>query len=198
MKYFIADLHFCHESVIEFSERPYQDVAEMNAALIKNWNATVQSAKDEVYILGDFLHRGSGREANEILKQLRGRKYLIKGNHEKYLKDPEFDSSLFEWIKDYHTLKYYKRKFILFHYPILEWDGYYRGAILLYGHVHQTRQAYFEKTLGSHALNVGADLMNFKPISIDEVLEIVENKEKSAMLRNEGDEIEKVPEPKNE
>ena len=105
---------------------------------------------------------------------MRGKKYLIKGNHEKYLKDSEFDPSHFEWIKDYFKFKYNKRHFVLFHYPILEWDGFYKGAIHLYGHVHNTRRAYFMETLGPNAVNVGADMIGYTPISIDEVVKLVD------------------------
>lgn len=68
MKYFIADMHFGHEDIISFSNRPFKNVLEMNNELIKLWNETVQSSEDEVYILGDFMFNGSGKRANEILK----------------------------------------------------------------------------------------------------------------------------------
>ncbi len=179
MKYFIADTHFYHEAIIEFSHRPFHDVEEMNKQLIKNWNRVVKSPKDEVYILGDFLYQGDGEQANAILKQLRGRKYLIKGNHEKYLNDEKFDHSLYEWVEDYYAFKYNKRKFVLFHYPMLEWDGYYNRAIHLYGHVHHTRTDFFNETLGPNAVNVGVDMIDYKPISIDEVVTIVNEREMS-------------------
>lgn len=179
MKYFIADTHFYHERVIEFCDRPFRNVEEMNREIIKNWNAVVKSPKDEVYILGDFVYKGDGEQANRILKQLRGKKYLIKGNHEKYLNDKNFDDSHFEWIKDYYSFKYNKRKFVLFHYPILEWDGYYRRSIHLYGHVHNKRTDYFNGILGINAVNVGADMIDYKPISIDEIVDIVNDREMS-------------------
>jgi len=98
MIYFTADTHFCHSNIIGSCYRPFENVGEMNRALIDNWNNFV-TARDEVYILGDFLYKGTGREANKILSQLKGRKYLIKGNHEKYLSDPEFRQETFEWFK---------------------------------------------------------------------------------------------------
>ena len=180
MKYFIADTHFFHKNVLEFSDRPFKDVEEMNQQLIKNWNSVVKNPKDEVYILGDFVYKGTGKQANEVQEKLRGKKYLIKGNHESYLKEDEFDSTLFEWVKDYHSFKYNKKKLVLFHYPILEWDGFFNGSIHLYGHVHNTRIQYFNEMLGVRALNVGADMLDYKPISIDEVFEIVRNREELA------------------
>ncbi|GEL66585.1 metallophosphoesterase [Marinilactibacillus psychrotolerans] len=185
MIYFIADMHFHHENVIEFSHRPYKTVEEMNKQLIENWNSVVTSPKDEVYILGDFLYRGTGEQANTILKQLQGKKFLVKGNHEQYLKDKAFDLSLFEWSKDYHTLKYYKKKFILFHYPILEWDGYFSEAIHLYGHVHDTQTVHFDSILGLRAVNVGADIIGYKPISIEEVMEILDTRVQAAQDDND-------------
>ncbi|WP_438759577.1 hypothetical protein [Enterococcus sp. AZ194] len=65
---------------------------------------------------------------------------------------------------------------MLFHYPILEWDGYFKRAIHLYGHVHNTRTDYFEQYLGTAALNVGVDMIDFKPISLDEAVAIVDER----------------------
>ena len=96
----------------------------MNDTLIHNWNAYVTDY-DEIYILGDFLYKGNGSDANKILRRLAGKKYLIRGNHDKFLDDPEFDTTLFEWVRSYYELEYQKQKFVLFHYPILEWQGFF-------------------------------------------------------------------------
>jgi len=137
----------------------------MHDVLITNWNATVSKA-DEVYILGDFMFRGKGREANEILRQLNGKKYLVKGNHERYLEDPDFDHSNYEWIKDYYELPYKDATFILFHFPILEWAHYWRKSVHLYGHNHHKREPVTEDW-GKRAINVCTDVNNFTPISGD-------------------------------
>lgn len=146
----------------------------MNKTLVVNWNKVIKP-KDEIYILGDLFLKGTGKEVNEVLRKLKGKKYLIKGNHEKYLDDPAFDKNLFVWVKDYYTFKSNKQKFVLFHYPILEWEGYYTGSILLYGHVHNNNSEYFNKILGSKAINVGADMTDYQPISLNEILEIVKS-----------------------
>lgn len=186
MKYFIADTHFFHENSILLNKRPFQNVTEMNQKMIGLWNKNVRSKRDEIYILGDFVFGGTGKQANQILRQLNGRKFLIRGNHEKYLYDPEFDQNNFEWIKDYCSFKQDHRKFVLFHYPILEWDGYFNNSVLLYGHVHGTRQEYFDKIMGANAMNVGADLIDFAPISIDEVLKIITQKQVNAKGSSEN------------
>ena len=67
--------------------------------------------------------------------------------------------SAFEWIKPYHVFKENKNQYVLFHYPILEWEGFYQNSILLYGHVHNHKVSYFNEMLGPYAVNVGADLI---------------------------------------
>ncbi|PHM33121.1 metallophosphoesterase [Xenorhabdus innexi] len=173
MIYFTSDTHFCHSSIINLCGRPFESVHHMNNTIIHNWNACV-TERDEIYILGDFLYRGTGTDANQILRRLNGKKFLIRGNHDKFLSDPEFDSSMFEWVKDYYEMDYQKQKIVMFHYPILEWQGYFRNAIHLYGHVHNAGKDPDQykrlSVLGPRAINVGVDVNNFFPVSINQVL----------------------------
>ncbi|MEX9223394.1 metallophosphoesterase [Providencia rettgeri] len=173
MIYFISDTHFCHSNIINLCDRPFKSTSHMNDTLIHNWNAYV-TEHDEIYILGDFLYKGNGADANKILRRLAGKKYLIRGNHDKFLDDPEFDQSLFEWVKSYYELEYQKQKLVLFHYPILEWQGFFRDAIHLYGHVHNSGKdpEQFKRLamLGPRAINVGVDVNDFFPISIKQIL----------------------------
>ena len=126
---------------------------------------------DEIYILGDFIHKGNGEEANKILKKLKGKKYLIRGNHDKYLEDIHFDQNLFIWVKDYYVLNYKKIKFILFHYPILEWNGMYKGSILLHGHQHNhVDYNYNNLQNGIYRFDVGIDANNMTPVSAEDIL----------------------------
>ena len=79
MIYFTADTHFGHENVIRFCGRPYATDAEMDEALIENWNSRVKG-NDTVFILGDLLFRSDNAE--EILRCLKGKKRLLIGNHD--------------------------------------------------------------------------------------------------------------------
>ncbi|MGL4668395.1 MAG: metallophosphoesterase family protein [Saezia sp.] len=173
MIYFISDTHFCHSHIIELCGRPFHSVHEMHQVLISNWNSRI-TEKDEVYILGDFLYKGSGNDANQILECLQGKKYLIRGNHDQFLDAPDFNQKHFEWVKDYFVLSYEGRKFILFHYPILEWQGFFGDSIHLYGHVHNSSKSPLQKArfdiLGKNAVNVCVDANNFSPLSIREIL----------------------------
>lgn len=171
--FFTADIHFDHKNIIKLSNRPFSNVQEMNFELIENWNNTVKE-NDDIFILGDFLFGENSERASQLLNMLNGRKYLIKGNHDKYLKK-NFNEELFEWIKDYYDLRYKKRHFILFHYPILEWDKFFNESIHLYGHVHNMWQDEFKNIYnGKKALNVGVDVNNYCPISIEQVIHFFE------------------------
>jgi len=171
MIFFTSDLHFCHVKIIPMCNRPFADINEMHKVLIANWNAAV-GKDDEVYILGDFLYKGQGQQANRILCQLNGKKYLVKGDHERYLEDPDFDHSHYEWIKDYYELPYKDTRFILFHFPILEWAHYWRKSVHLHGHNHCAIEP-ISGYWGKRTFNVCIDLNNFTPISADAIYESV-------------------------
>lgn len=143
-KLYISDLHFFHDGINHrMDKRGFSGYEEMNEYMIRQWNQNVTS-KDEVYILGDFsIARGSA--TNEILRRLNGKKYLVEGNHDTYLRDKDFDSSLFQWIRPYAEIMDSTRRVILSHYPVFCYKGQYRirkdGSPLtymLYGHVHNT------------------------------------------------------------
>jgi len=175
MIYFTADTHFCHGNIIGSCERPFKNVDEMNKAMIDNWNSYVTD-KDDIYILGDFLYKGNGMNANNILSRLKGRKYLIMGNHENYLTDTSFRPKAFEWVKDYFVMKHEGIHIVLFHYPMLSWYGSYHGSIHLYGHVHNSGIKHPEfgdklHQLGPRAFNVGVDVNDFYPVSIKTILD---------------------------
>ena len=125
MRYYISDLHFFHESLnTQMDCRGFKDVAQMNAYMIKQWNSRVRT-RDEVVILGDFSV-GKAEQTNEILNQLNGRLYMIKGNHDRYLKESEFNKERFVWIKPYAEMHDNRRKVVLSHYPIFCYNGQYR------------------------------------------------------------------------
>jgi len=169
MIFFTSDTHFGHNNIIKYENRPFDNANEMDKVLVSNWNSVVKKS-DEVYILGDFLF-GDGEYANFICEKLNGRKYLILGNHDSFVNDKNFNIINFEWIKAYHKLSYNKDKFILFHYPIQTWDCRHHDAIHLYGHVHSNKNKAMEYNI-PNSFNVGVDVNNFKPVSINEYLKM--------------------------
>ena len=180
MIFFTADTHFCHNNIIFSCKRPFSDVSEMNRIMIENWNSCV-TEKDDIYILGDFMYKGKVKDANEILSKLNGRKYLIRGNHEKYLEEPLFKLNAFKWVKDYYVLKLKgKIELVLSHFPMASWEDSNHGSIHLYGHVHNDILKYhgFEEKLqllGPRAINVGVDVNDFHPVSLNAILDKIQD-----------------------
>ena len=126
MRYYIADLHFCHSNLNQHMDwRGFESGEAMNEYMIKQWNSRVRPG-DEVVILGDFCLSRDIAEVNTLLNRLTGKKYLIIGNHDRYLENREFDRRAFKWIEHYKELNDNKRKIILSHYPIMCYNGQYR------------------------------------------------------------------------
>lgn len=167
--YFTSDLHFYHENIIRHTNRNYYSVEEMNNDLIKKWNEKVKHC-DEVYILGDFTMKGA-KLATEILCQLKGKKHLIRGNHDGFVDSFDFDKSLFASIQYYAEIVYCNVEFVLFHYPILEWKGMLRGSISLHGHQHNN-EYYNYKNLENKICryDVGVDANHMTPVSAEYII----------------------------
>jgi len=67
--WFTADTHFNHINIIKYTNRPFNNVQEMNDTLIKNWNNRVKDT-DTIFILGDFDWKNN----NTIKHKLKGNK----------------------------------------------------------------------------------------------------------------------------
>lgn len=176
MIYYTADTHFGHENIMKHSHRPFESVDKMDEILIKNWNDKVTN-KDIIYILGDFCFR-SGKDPEYYLKQLNGRKVLLTGNHDGcIMKDIRNLSKYFEEITNYKEINDNGTKIVLSHYPIAEWNGFFRGALHFYGHIHNNveNKTYEIMKDIENAYNVGVDILNFAPQSKEDVIKL--NKE---------------------
>lgn len=178
--FFTSDLHLGHKNVITSCGRNFTDVEEMNAVLIGNWNRKV-TQEDEVYILGDFSYR-SGVHVGTYLEQLNGQKHLLIGNHDiKWLKNVEDPSVYFESVAQMGTINMENKLITLTHYPMLEWNRsrYARDqetstSWLIHGHIHNNRDTATFEYIREHlpcALNAGADVNNYEPVTFEELLE---------------------------
>ncbi len=88
--WYIADTHFYHKNIIEYCNRPFKSLEEMNLVMVRNWNSRVKK-DDTIFIVGDFIFTnspggkpGEGQKVNvsEFTLQLNGNKVFIEGNHD--------------------------------------------------------------------------------------------------------------------
>ena len=168
MKFFTSDTHFGHKNIIRLCDRPFQGIHEMDEELIARWNETVKE-HDEVYHLGDFGYKCSVSHLKRIMERLNGRIHLIVGNHDRYTlrANEELDrfTSVFHMLKLWGILD---QPITLCHWPMLSWDQSHRGAIQLFGHHHGNK---LDKIKKGFQMDVGVDPNNFRPISLDQVIE---------------------------
>lgn len=193
--FYIADTHFDHKNVLKYDSRPFVDLAEMEAALIGNWNSAV-SDEDCVYILGDFVWSGEDRWL-ELIAKLRGKKVLVRGNHDltkRQIDGPDGEEmctkilAQFERVADYLEITDGGRHVVLCHYPILFYNGSYEpNSYMLCGHVHTTRENdyldAFKRAVRAdpraglgNIYNVGCMMpwMDYTPRTLDEIIERAE------------------------
>lgn len=169
MNYYFADAHLGHSNIIRMNNRPFSDVNEMNETIIKNWNHTLND-NDDIYIIGDLFYKGG--DPVPILKRLKGKKHLIAGNHDGVLLKNPVARKFFVEINDILTIWEDKQMIVLCHYPMIEWNGYFRGSVLLYGHIHNNTKndTYQIMKNRKNAYNVGADILGFTPRTLQETI----------------------------
>lgn len=194
MNYYISDLHLFHEAVLKFDDRPFASIQEMHEVILENWNSRVKNG-DIVYILGDIALRGTLEELISFVARLKGRKILIKGNHDD-VSDYRY-KQLFAEIYDYKEIQdqvgndtYH---LALMHYPIFSFKRMKKNGVLLYGHTHNSAEdVYYQKCLAAmnendcrhagdtdiRAYNVGCmkEYMNYTPRTLAEIMEGVNEK----------------------
>lgn len=161
--FFTSDTHFGHRHIIGPAKRPFATTDDMDAALVANWNAAVAPG-DTVYHLGDVCHHGV--RSAECLAALNGTIHLIEGNHDRALLG--HDASRFASVSQILDLEIYGQRIVLFHYPMREWNGAWRGAWHFFGHVH----ARYDRQPIGYSLDVGVDSHDLRPWSFDEIAAI--------------------------
>lgn len=170
MIYYISDLHFGHRNVIEMDGRPFETIEEMDETLIRLWNERATD-EDDVYIVGDFAYR-NGYTATWYLRQLRGRKHLVIGNHDRLtIQDPKA-MEYFASVEKMNRVIDNDRKVSLCHFPVAEWNGKRHGGFHVHGHLHNRRDEVYEfMSRFDKALNAGCMLNGYRPVTLDELME---------------------------
>lgn len=154
----ISDTHFNHRNIIDYCDRPYNSINEMNKDIIKKWNSVVKP-NDIVLHIGDFGF-GNRNELQSIINQLNGEKYLILGNH-----DYRLGKNFFEKIGFKKVYKEYVLANIVFsHYP----KEVKKGQINIYGHIHNSKPEEWYDDKNHFCACV--EMINYTPIGLSEIL----------------------------
>jgi calcineurin-like phosphoesterase family protein len=169
-RFYIADPHFGHEAVIRMNQRPFETVDEMDRAIMDNWNRAVGD-EDEVYIIGDFMFR-SRHTPDHYLQQLKGRKHLILGNHERWTNQVDLPV-FFDSVSQLKEIADMDRHLVLCHFPMAEWPRYYKGSLHIFGHIHNNRDGeafrYYQRS--PNMLNAGVDINHFIPVTLPQLIQ---------------------------
>ncbi len=201
--YLSADHHLFHTNILKHCPergRLFRTVEEMNASFLDLHNRTV--GRDDVVIFaGDYLWKGRGgnpeydnspagrfREMKSLTGKLNGKKYLVRGNHDKFT-DEEYLEAGFAGCGRYGVMSAEGEDVAVIHSPkevINLWygfmgtPGYFNEAHLGYstclgdivtipgrylcGHVHQ-----MWRRLGPF-VNVGLDVWDMRPVLLEDAL----------------------------
>ena len=163
MIFYTADPHFGYEPTLVW--RPgFSSVEEMDEALIAAWNAVVSDG-DTVYLIGD-IGWNDGHVPCRTLARLKGRKHLIRGNHDTGFADAPLLYRYFESVTDFWELEDGEHHIILSHYPIL----YNKRGYMIHGHLHGS--SVFHEVLAEfpRVLNAGVDVNGFAPVTLEQLI----------------------------
>jgi len=162
-----SDQHFGHARIIEFCDRPYKTIDEMDTALILNWNKVVP-LDGHVFVVGDFSFHKPKRTIS-ILNRLQGTKYLVKGNHDGKSLNGEVKKH-FTWVHDLMQIEVADESktsyggdqlIVMCHFPFISWNRSHHGSWNAHGHTHGSMPD------RPHALSmdVGVDPNDYTPVS---------------------------------
>ena len=191
-RFVISDTHFSHRNSWEKFKRadgsplrPFTSNEEMDETMIERWNAKVKP-HDTVYHCGDVV---INRKHLHLVKQLNGRKILIRGNHDIF-RDEDYREVGFEQI---HGVRVFVDKFILSHIPLHPDCVTGRFRVNVHGHLH-ANEVMWTRTFKDESdqsggnpyrqvheadpryLCVCVEQTNFTPLHFDEVEAIIQKR----------------------
>jgi len=159
--WFTADQHFWHENILEYCDRPFRTVNQMNEQLIELHNNVVKT-NDIVWMLGDFTLAGGNHfeSVQRLVNRLNGKKHLVLGNHDKF---KPFTYVGMGFLTVHTNMHLELLDIYLTHDPAVA--NVRRDKLWLVGHIHKLYKH------AKNTINVGVDQWNFMPVHLDEVLD---------------------------
>lgn len=167
--FFSSDHHFFHDAIREYAGRDFENVKEMNKSLIRKHNEVVGPG-DTTYFLGDFamVGRNDKERIRATVGKLNGAKHLIMGNHD--------DCKPFDYVDigftSVHTSLIYNEETVLIHDPSAA-GVIMQDKLWLVGHVHTL---FHYITTPVRCFNVGVDVNNFYPVTLEQINNIMVQK----------------------
>jgi calcineurin-like phosphoesterase family protein len=155
--YFTSDHHFGHKNILKFESRPFEDVHQMNEAMIQRWNSVVGNG-DTIFHLGDFSFLNFDA-TKDILARLNGYKILILGNHDRGRGRSWWLNAGFDEVSEYPLI--YKDFFFLTHEPM--YMNKHMPFVNVHGHIHG------QKYEGNSYFNICVEHWDYKPLSFEEI-----------------------------
>jgi len=180
--FFTSDLHLGHTNVIEYCNRPFESIIDMDTTIIQNWNNII-TKDDLVFIIGDFCFHCNKQGWKNYLDQLNGFIWLIKGNHDRNIPD---DYEHFRWIEGFLNTRMIDSEFdggeqrlTMCHYPMWSWYHSHKESWQLFGHIHSGPNIVKSKeifnSLRPSQYDVGVDNNDFTPVHWDQIKVILTN-----------------------
>lgn len=169
--FFTSDQHFGHKQIIDFEDRPFENVQNMNDSMIMRWNGVVKN-DDMVYHVGDFSFMNK-EETTNIFKRLNGRKRLILGNHDRARSKSWWKDVGFEEVYEFPII--YKEFYIVSHEPI--YLNKHMPYVNLHGHIHG--QLYE----GMQHINLCVEHWDYTPILFSDIEELVKKNLEETLIK---------------
>lgn len=181
IKAFFSDPHFGHANILKYCDRPFDDIEEMNAALINNYNSMI-GIDDVVIWMGDCFFKGDATRYSHMLSEMAGTKILLLGNHDR--SDWEMADLGFTLVLREAVMRIAGRTCRLNHFPYSPDTVYEKpdkfkelrplrvpGEILLHGHSHNKPAT----RVRENQIDVGVDAWRYRPALYSEVENLVRN-----------------------
>ncbi len=166
--FFTSDTHFDDQYAIQYFNRPFRSVDEMNVVMVEKWNSVV-TENDTVYQLGDFT-LDDIRHFTKWVSQLNGNIKILPGSHDHPWLEDFVGSEKVQVIAPLVSVEFpeimvgeHPQVIVLCHYSMQVWDWSNYGAWHLFGHSHGKL-----KDIGL-SFDVGVDCTGFTPLSLEVV-----------------------------
>lgn len=165
MDYLISDLHLDHDNIIDYCDRPFGSVEEMNERLVEYWNDTIDPG-DEVLYGGDLTIRTSTAALLDWLDELNGEVVFLLGNH---------DGTVLEGLDRVQFVEgfQFKQRGVSFHAVHDPEDGPSNPkGWLLHGHHHYNWPNQFPFVdYDTRRVNFSVELLDYRPLATDRLVD---------------------------